>query len=405
LSRVVELSVESKIVEEARKLEQQIVEWRRDFHMHPELAYEEVRTSGVVEKELRSLGYKVVRAAKTGVIGVMKCGEGPTIALRADMDALPVTEENDVPYKSRVPGKMHACGHDAHTAMLLGAARVLVGVKDSLKGTVKLIFQPGEEGGLGAKRIVEEGHLDDVDAVIGLHVWAEMPSGVIGIREGPLLASADAFKVTIKGRGGHAAMPHLSVDPIACAVDLVNAYQKIITREINPLEPAVISVACIKAGETFNVIPEKAEMLGTIRTFNEEVRNFIIERMKKITREIAGAMRCEGEFELTKEYIPPTVNDPRLARIARETLKPLGKIVEPKPTMGAEDFAFYTKKAPGLFVLLGIRNEKKGIIYPHHHPKFDVDEDVLWMGTAIYALLAYKLLHHTSPLVRIIEES
>jgi amidohydrolase len=257
---------------------------------------------------------------------------------------------------------------------------------------VKLIFQPAEEGGLGAKYIVEEGHLDDVNAIFGLHVWAALPSGKIGIKEGPLMASADAFKVTIRGKGGHAAMPNLSIDPIVVAADLINAYQKIITREVSPLEPAVISVTYIKAGTTFNVIPEEVEMLGTIRTFNEEVRNFIVNRMKEITEGYAKALRCEGSFELTEEYIPPTVNDARLARFAREALRPLGDIVEPEPTMGAEDFSFYTKKAPGLYIVLGIRNEQKGIVYPHHHPKFDVDEEVLWMGSAIHALLAYRFL-------------
>ncbi|NJE08127.1 amidohydrolase [Thermococcus sp. M39] len=387
------MKVEEFVIKKAKELESYIVEMRRDFHMYPELKYEEERTSSIVSKELEELGYEVMRTAKTGVIGILRGKEeGKTVALRADMDALPVQEENDVPYKSRVPGKMHACGHDAHTAMLLGAAKILAEIKDKLNGTVKLIFQPGEEGGLGAKKIVEEGHLDDVEAIFGIHVWAELPSGTIGIREGPLLASADAFKATIRGKGGHGAVPHMSIDPIVVAIDIANAYQKIISREINPLDPAVISVTKIVAGTTFNVIPETAELWGTIRAFNEEVRDFIIERMRQITEGYAKSMRCEGEFELTMEYIPPTINDKGLADFARRALKPLGEIVEPRPTLGAEDFAFYTQKTPGLFVLLGIRNEEKGIIYPHHHPKFNVDESVLWKGSAIYALLAYEYL-------------
>lgn len=381
------------ILKKAKELDSYIIEKRRDFHMHPELKFEEVRTSKIVEEELKKLGYEVIRTAKTGVIGILKGGkEGKTVALRADIDALPVQEENDVPYKSKIPGKMHACGHDAHTAMLLGAAKILAEIKDELHGTVKLIFQPGEEGGLGAKRIVEEGHLDDVDAVFGIHVWAELPSGVIGIRSGPLMASADAFKATIEGKGGHGAVPHLSIDPIAVSVDLVNAYQKIISREIDPLQPAVISVTSINAGTTFNVIPEKAEVLGTIRTFDEGIREYIIQRMEQITKSYAEGMRCKGSFELTMEHIPPTINDENLAEFAKMVLKDIGKIEEPKPTMGAEDFAFYTKKAPGLFIFLGIRNEEKGIIYPHHHPRFDVDEDVLWLGSAIYSILAYVYL-------------
>ncbi|ASJ17224.1 peptidase M20 [Thermococcus chitonophagus] len=383
--------MESKtIIEKARELEEYIIKMRREFHMYPELKYEEVRTSKIIREELEKLGYKIIRTAETGVIGVLKKGNGKTVALRADIDALPIQEENDVPYKSKIPGKMHACGHDAHTAMLLGAARVLREIP--FDGTIKLIFQPAEEGGLGAKKIVEEGHLDDVDAIFGIHVWADLPSGVIGIRHGALLASADAFKVRIVGKGGHGAYPHQTIDPIAIAVELVDGYYKIPIREIDPIEPVVISVTSIKAGTTFNVIPEEAEILGTIRTFNEKVRDFIVERMEKITREYADGMRGSAEFTLTMEHIPPTINDEKLAKFAREVLSPLGEIVEPKPSLGAEDFAFYTTKAPGLFVLLGIKNEKKGIIYPHHHPKFDVDEAVLWKGTAIYSLLAIEYL-------------
>ncbi|WP_461865892.1 carboxypeptidase CpsA [Thermococcus sp.] len=383
-----------KIIERAKSLEDYIVKMRRDFHMHPELKYEEVRTSRIVEEELKSLGYEVVRTAKTGVIGILK-GKTPTVALRADMDALPVQEENDVSYKSKIPGKMHACGHDAHTAMLLGAARILAELKDELKGTVKLIFQPAEEGGLGSKLIVEEGHLDDVDAIFGIHVWAELPSGTIGIREGPLLASADAFRVVIKGRGGHGAVPQFANDPIPAAMDIAQAFYKILVREVDPLEPVALSVTSIQAGNTFNVIPEKAELLGTFRTFNEEVRGYLTKRMGEIVEGYAKAHNVEASFDLTIEPIPPTINDKSLAEFARETLQPLGEIVEPKPTMGAEDFSLYLKKAPGLFLLLGIRNEEKGIIYPHHHPKFNVDESVLWKGSAAYALLAYRYLEES----------
>jgi amidohydrolase len=379
------------IIKKAKDLESYIVEKRRDFHMHPELKYEEERTSSIVISELESLGFEIKRTAKTGVVGILEGEEGKTVALRADMDALPIQEENDVPYKSQYLGKMHACGHDAHTAMLLGAAKLLAGL-DNIKGKIKFIFQPAEEGGLGAKHVVEEGHLDDVDAVFGIHVWADLPSGVIGIKEGPLLASADAFKVTITGMGGHAAVPNFAIDPIAVAFDLGNAYQKIITREVDPLEPAVISVTRLNAGTTFNVIPQKAELWGTIRAFNEEVRDFIIERMKQITEGYASSMRCKGEFELISDSVPPTLNDPKLAEFGRRVLAELGEIREPRPTMGAEDFSFYTKKAPGLFVLLGIKNEEKGIVHPHHHPRFNVDESVLWMGAAIHSLLAYNFL-------------
>lgn len=303
------------IIEYAKKLGDYIVKMRRDFHMYPELKYEEFRTSEIVSNELSKLGYEVMKVAKTGVVGILRGSREITVALRADMDALPVKEENDVPYKSRVEGKMHACGHDAHTAMLLGAAHILKEISDELDGSIKLIFQPAEEGGLGAKKVVEEGVLDDVDAIFGIHVWAELPSGLIGIRKGPMMASMDAFKVVIRGMGGHAASPHEAVDPIVIAADLVNAYQKIVTREIDPLEPAVITVASVKAGTAFNIIPEYVEMLGTIRSFNKKVRDYIVKRMGEITSKCAEALRAEAKFEITEEYVPPTVNDLSLIHI------------------------------------------------------------------------------------------
>ena len=386
------MNLVNEIINFSKELKDYIIEKRRDFHMNPELGYEEYRTSEIVSNELKELGYKVFKTAGTGVVGLLNEGKRYIVALRADMDALPINEENDVPYRSRVAGKMHACGHDAHTAMLLGAARVLSRIKDRLKGTIKLIFQPAEEGGLGAKKVVEEGVVDDVEAIFGLHVWSDLDSGKIGVREGPMMASADAFKVVIKGMGGHAASPHEAIDPIAIAGSLLNIYQRIVTREIDPLEPAVITVASINAGTTFNVIPERIEMKGTIRTFNKDVRDYIVKRMEEITIKYSDALRAEAEFELVEDYIPPTINDPDLTNFAKEVLKPLGEIVSPKPTMGAEDFSFYTGKTRGLYVILGIRNKDKGIVYPHHHPRFDVDEDVLWIGTAIYSILAYKYL-------------
>ncbi len=391
------MSVYDEVIKLSKELSDYVIRLRREIHMYPELAYEEVRTSELVIRELKSLGYEVHRAAKTGVIGILKGGEGGVVALRADMDALPVNEENDIPYKSRIKGKMHACGHDAHTAMLLGVARVLKELVKEVKGTVKLIFQPGEEGGLGAKKIVEEGWLDDVDAIFGMHVWADLKSGEVGIKSGPAMASADAFKVIIKGKGGHAAAPHESIDPIVVATDLINAYQKIVSREINPLEPVVISVAKVEAGTTFNVIPEEAIMLGTIRTFNKSVRDYVVKRMKEVTELYASALRAKATFELKEKYIPPTINDPKLSKFAVNVVKKLGiakVLTDVKPTMGAEDFAFYLEKVPGVYIFLGIKNEEKGIVYPHHHPRFNVDEDVLWIGTAIYASLAISFLRN-----------
>lgn len=387
------MSLVDEVLKYSRSLSEYIIEMRRDFHMHPELKWEERRTSSVVERELRELGIEVIRVAETGVVGILKgSGEGPVVGIRADMDALPIQEENDVPYRSKVPGKMHACGHDAHTAMLLGAAKVLTKVRDRINGTVKLIFQPAEEGGLGAKAMVESGVLDDVKAFFGIHVWSMLPAGVVGIKEGPMMAGADAFTIKVKGMGGHGAQPHEAVDPVPPACDIVNALHRIVSREVPALQPAVISVTMVRGGTTFNVIPEEVVLAGTIRTFDEVLRNKIIERIKAIVKHYAEAWGCEGYFELSEGYVPPTINDARVTSVVKRVASRLTKVVEGEPTMGAEDFAFYGRKAPAAFAVLGVRNEAKGIIYPHHHPRFDVDEDVLWLGTALYSLVALELL-------------
>lgn len=385
------MNVEDRIKEIAKELEPYIVKVRRDLHQHPELRFEEFRTSQFVEEELGSLGFKVFKAAQTGVVGVIEGSEkGKTVALRADMDALPVEEENDVPYKSKVPGKMHACGHDAHTAMLLASAKILAEVKDNIRGKVKLIFQPAEEGGAGAKKVVDEGHLNDVDAIFGIHVWAHLPSGVIATRRGPFMASSDGYVIKIKGKGGHAASPHLAIDPTNPASDIYNALQKVVTRYVNPLHPVVISTPVIKGSNGYNVIPDEVEITGTLRTFDMELRDKVIGKIGDIVKYYSKAWDCEGSFELFRVSYPPTVNTPEFADFVMNVAKAIGPVTEAEMTMGAEDFAFYLQKVPGAFIFLGIRNEERGIIYPHHHPKFNVDESVLWEGAALYALLAYR---------------
>jgi len=392
------LSLVNEVLEYSRGLSEYIIRMRRDFHMYPELKWEERRTSSIVERELKEIGIEVIRVAETGVIGVLKgSGEGPVVGIRADMDALPIQEENDVPYRSKVPGKMHACGHDAHTAMLLGAAKVLAKMREKVNGTVKLIFQPAEEGGLGAKAMVESGMLDDVKAFFGIHVWSMLPAGIVGIKEGPMMAGADAFTIKVRGMGGHGAQPHEAVDPIPLACDVVNALHRIVSREVPALQPAVISVTMVKGGTTFNVIPEEVVLAGTIRTFDEGLRNKIIERIKAIVKHYAEAWGCKGLFELSEGYVPPTINDAKVTEVVRRAASKLTKVVEDEPTMGAEDFAFYGRKAPAAFAILGVRNEAKGIVYPHHHPRFDVDEDVLWLGTALYSLVALELLSEFRP--------
>lgn len=385
--------LEERIIGRAKELESYVIDKRRDFHRHPELRFEELRTSSIVEEELRKLGYDVTKAAQTGVIGLLSGkGNGKTIALRADMDALPIVEENDTPYKSEVPGKMHACGHDAHTAMLLGAAKILSEIKEQLAGKVKLIFQPAEEGGAGAKAVLDEGHLDDVNAIFGIHVWAHLPSGVIATRKGPFMASSDGYIIKINGKGGHAASPHLAIDPTNPATDIYNALQKIVSRYVNPLHPVVISTPVMKGSQGYNVIPDEVEIMGTLRTFDMELRDRIIRKIEDIVKYYSKAWDCEGTFELFRVSYPPTVNAPEMADFVAEVAKPIGPVVEAEMTMGAEDFAFYLQKVKGAFIFLGIRNEEKGITYPHHHPKFDVDEGVLWKGVALYSLLAYKYL-------------
>lgn len=385
-------SIDEKIIKTAKDLKSYIIDKRRDFHMHPELKFEEKRTSGIVSKELISLGFDISKVADTGVIGVLKGKDSRTVALRADMDALPIKEATGKSYASKIEGKMHACGHDGHIAMLLGAARILSSIRENLNGTVKLIFQPAEEGGWGAEKVVESSLLDNIDAIFGMHLWANLPSGAIGVKPGPLMASVDSFKIHLKGKGGHAAEPEKTIDPISALVDMVNAYQKIISREVSTFEPAILSITSIDSGEAFNVIPENAYMLGTVRAVNLDVRNFIIKRMKEITKGYAKAMNCSAQFEIFAKTSPPVINDENLALFAKSVLSSLGNVVEPKMTMIGEDFSFYARKAKTLFLFLGIRNEEKGIIFPHHHPKFDIDEDVLDKGSAIYSLFAYQYL-------------
>ncbi|WP_297499599.1 amidohydrolase, partial [Thermococcus sp.] len=288
-------------IEEALKIREQIIAWRRDFHMHPELGYEEERTSKIVEGHLREWGYRIKRIG-TGIIADIGRGK-KTIALRADMDALPIQEENNVPYKSKIPGKMHACGHDAHTAMLLGAAEIIASHKDGLKGRVRLIFQPAEEGGNGAVKMVEGGALEGVDAIFGFHVWMDLPSGIIGIQDGPFLAGAGIFGGKITGKGGHGASPHEAVDPIPITAEAVLAFQTIVSRNVPPIETGVVSVTSVHGGTAFNVIPEEVEFKGTFRFFKPEIGELIQRRMHEI---LEGITKAHGaKYELSVEELTP----------------------------------------------------------------------------------------------------
>jgi len=386
------------ILQEAKEIESYIIKTRRYIHQHPETAFEEVNTRNFVEAELKSFGYETVRTARTGVIGILRPviydqTAGKTIALRADTDALNLTEENTIEYVSKNPGKMHACGHDAHTAMLLGAAQIISKHRDNLSGSLKLLFQPAEEGGGGGKLICDEGHLDDVDRIFGIHVWRELEAGVIGLRKGGMLASADAFTVIITGKGGHAAAPHQAIDPTAVLVDIYNALQKIVSREIDPFQDVILTTPVMQGSDAFNVIPREAKMMGTFRTMDPTVREHIVTRVPEIVQGYCEAWRCEGKVIFNEGDMiayPPLINDSQTIEDVGEILKDTTlKFVTMDPSMGGEDFAFYLQKTKGAFLTLGIYNEEKGIISPHHHPQFDVDEAVLWKGTALYSLLAF----------------
>lgn len=387
------------ILREAKRIEEEIIRWRRTIHMYPELGYQEKRTAKLVEEHLRKWGYEVITGiAETGVVGVLKGGqdEDRTIALRADMDALPIEELNEVPYKSRIKGVMHACGHDAHVAMLLGAAKILAKIKDKLKGNVKLIFQPAEEGGNGAKRMIEEGVLEDpkVDIIYGIHVWSPLQSGKIALKEGPLLAATGIFEVKIKGRGGHGAYPHSAVDPMIPLANIILGLQTIVSRNIDPFQPSVVSIGIVRAGNAFNVIPEEAYIAGTYRYLEPIIGDIIKARIREIMENICKSYRVKHELRI-EDMTPPTINDPQATRYAKTIIEKLvgaGNVVEAKPSMGGEDFACYLQRIPGAFIILGIGNPEKGTNKPHHNPYFDVDEDVLYLGTAIHVALAYSYL-------------
>ncbi len=389
------------ILDVAKELSSEIIEWRRRIHMYPELGYQEYNTSKFIAEHLRGWGYDVrTGIAETGVVGILHGPSGKnqskTIALRADMDALPIEELNEKPYKSHIRGVMHACGHDAHVAMLLGAAKILASIREELRGNVKLIFQPAEEGGNGALKMIEEGVLENpkVDLIYGIHVWSSLPSGIVALKEGPLLAAVGEFKITVKGRGGHGAYPHSTIDPVVISTNIIQSIQTIVSRNIDPIEPAVISVGYIHAGKAFNIIPEQAELGGTYRYLNEKTGAIIRDRLKEIVLNTCKAYGAQCNINV-EDKSPPLINDKQAVDFARKTIgEMLGeeKVIEAKPSMGGEDFAFYTQKVPGAFIILGTGNPEKGTDKPHHSPYFDVDEDVLYIGTAIHAALAYSYL-------------
>ena len=368
-----------------------VVELRREIHRHPELGFEETRTQALVERELDELGIEHRRVAKTGVVGVVRGAKSGRVAgLRADMDALPITEKSGEPFSSEVPGKMHACGHDAHTAMLLGAARVLQGMRDELHGSVVLLFQPAEEGPGGAEPMIAQGALDDpkVEAVAMLHVDPRLAPGQIGVTPGPVNASADEFFVTVEGRGGHGAYPHTAADAIPAAAAIVTALQNIASRETDPLKSVVVTIGTINGGYRNNVIADEVKMTGTLRAHDPEIRNGLEARARRIIEGVAAAYNVKATLQVNYGY-PPVVNNVQLAQNFRDYMKEHSglRVESPPPTMGAEDFAYFAQRVPGVHVRLGIRSDKAGSIYPGHSAQFRIDEEALPVG--VQTLVAF----------------
>jgi amidohydrolase len=378
---------------EVEGLERALVEWRRDFHRHPEVEFEERRTSQVIRKFLEDLGLSVRAAAGTGLIAVLE-GQpgGRTVALRADMDALPLTEEGDKEYISQNPGAAHACGHDGHMAILMGTAKILGRWKERFHGRVVFLFQPAEEKPPGgAKPMVEAGALEGVDAVFGLHLWQLLPTGCVGIVKGPMMANSDSFSIAVKGRGGHGSMPQATVDPILAASHLVVNAQSIVSRNVDPFKPCVVSFGMIRGGTTFNIIPGEVTLIGTVRSFQPEVQKLAETRLREIAEETCRIFGATCAFEYEKGY-PALVNHADMVdlvlRVTRQTLGE-EKIRPFEPIMGGEDFAYYLQKIPGAFFFLGMGD---GQPYPHHHPAFDIDERALPQGVVLLTAIALEFL-------------
>lgn len=376
---------------EIRSLQADLVAWRRAIHQRPELGFKEQITADFIANKLTE--WKIEHQtgiAQTGIVATIHSDRpGKVLAIRADMDALPIQEKNEVDYRSLHDGKMHACGHDGHVAIALGTACYLAQNRQNWSGTVKFIFQPAEEGPGGAKPMIEAGVLQnpDVDAIIGLHLWNNMPLGQVGVRSGALMAAVECFRCQILGKGGHGAMPHQTKDAIVIAAQVVNALQTIVARNVNPLDAAVVTVGEFHAGTALNVIADTAQMSGTVRYFNPQLESFIGQRIENI---IAGVCQSHGaEYKLDYwQLYPPVINDSQITELVRSVAvdvveTPVGVVPECQ-TMGGEDMSFFLNEIPGCYFFLGAANPEKGLAYPHHHPRFDFDETALSMGVEIF---------------------
>lgn len=390
-------SIDTPIRPEIKALQAQLVEWRRGLHQRPELGFQEKLTAGFVAQKLTEWGIDhQTGIAETGIVATIAGRQpGPVLGIRADMDALPIQEESEVPYRSQHDGIMHACGHDGHTAIALGTAHYLAQHRDIFAGTVKLIFQPAEEGPGGAQPMIEAGvlHNPEVDAMIGLHLWNNLPLGTVGVRSGPLMAAVELFRCQILGKGGHGAMPHQTIDTVLVSAQIVNALQTIVARNVNPLDAAVVTVGELHAGAAMNVIAATARLSGTVRYFNPELATTISQRLEQI---IAGVCQSHGAaYELNYQHLyPPLINDKGMAQLVRSVAEtvvetPAGVVPECQ-TMGGEDMAFFLQQVPGCYFFLGSANPQKNLAYPHHHPRFDFDETALGLGVEMFVRCVEK---------------
>jgi amidohydrolase len=380
---------------------QDLVDLRRDLHAHPELAFHETRTAGLIAARLRSAGLEVrPGVARTGVVATLHGRRpGRSILVRADIDALPIHEASDVPYRSQSPGAMHACGHDGHTAVAVILAEALATGRADLAGTVVFAFQPAEEIAAGARPMIAAGVMDDprIDAVVGLHLWNDLPVGMVGMRAGPTFASMDEIAITIEGRGGHGAIPHQAADPIVAAAHVIAALQTVVSRETPPLEAAVVTIGTIQAGTAFNIIPDRVEMRGTVRAFSEEIRGRTLRRVEEIVAGTAGALRARGTVA-ARFGCPPVTNDPAVTGVVRQVATQVvgrERVVEMSPTTGSDDVAFFLQRAPGCYFVVGSSNRARGLDGAHHSPRFDFDEDALVVAAKVLGGAALTLLERT----------
>ena len=386
------------IKNEIGEIKEEMVWMRRDLHMHPELAFKEERTASLIADRLKALGMEVkTSVGVTGVVGLLDTGKpGPTLMIRADIDALPITEQEKKSYSSRIEGSMHACGHDGHTAVAVMVASILARCRDSLSGRIKFVFQPAEEIMAGAFKMLEDGVMENpaVDMVIGFHVMNQLPVGKVGVRPGPFWASADEIELVIKGKGGHGALPHLSIDAIPIAAQVVTTLQTVVSREVSALQSAILSLGTIKGGNAFNVIADRVEIMGTVRAFDEDVRQAILSRTEEMVRSVTSAMRADYEYHHLNGC-PGVVNDPQATELVRqEAIKVVGEenVVTAEPTTISDDMAHFLLAAPGCYFMVGGANRERGQDGPHHSPIFDFDEDALPIAAEVLTRTAITYL-------------